>query len=163
VGSYRDLEVWLAGRKLVADVYRISRQMPEDERFGLILQMRRAAVSIPSNIAEGSGRKTDPAFRHHLKIALGSLFELETMMLLCSDLGFVDEASTDTVMHDLRSLGIKIQNLISVLNGVREETAEYGCNGSDLSEVISQTTLGKPTTNQRDDDQTTTRRQPDDN
>ena len=128
MGSYRDLEVWQMGRDLVVLCYRLCDRMPDSEKFGLISQIQRASVSVPSNIAEGAGRKTDPAFGAFLRNALGSVFELETLLTLATDPGFLTENSTTETTQLLKRLGIKIQNLMSSLKngGVREELSDYG-------------------------------------
>ncbi|MBU0607461.1 MAG: four helix bundle protein [Armatimonadetes bacterium] len=86
--DYHDLDAWKVARKLVKDVYVATRALPEDERFGLVSQMRRAAVSIPSNIAEGYGRGTRQEYIRYLRLARGSAAELETQVMLCDDLGY---------------------------------------------------------------------------
>jgi four helix bundle protein len=86
--SYRDLEVWQRGMTLTVDVYRITDKFPSGERFGLVSQMRRAAVSIPSNVAEGHARG-EGAYLNHLRIALGSQAELSTEIEAALRLGFV--------------------------------------------------------------------------
>ncbi|GGO78510.1 hypothetical protein GCM10011348_10590 [Marinobacterium nitratireducens] len=86
--SHYRLEAWQAAMALVRSIYLWSQPFPEDERFGLTAQIRRAAISIPSNIAEGAGRGSTSAFCYFLKIARGSLSELETQYLIASDLGF---------------------------------------------------------------------------
>lgn len=92
--SHEDLAVWKTAMQLAADIYRFSRRLPKDEQFGLQSQLRRAAVSVPSNIAEGAARSTSAEFRHFLSVALGSLAELETQYLLCIELGY-SEPNTD--------------------------------------------------------------------
>ena len=89
---HQDLEAWKVGMSLARAVYRASAQMQADERFGLISQMRRAAVSVPSNIAEGAARGTAREFTQFLIVARGSLAELETQLRLSQDLGFVSAA-----------------------------------------------------------------------
>jgi four helix bundle protein len=88
--SFRDLQVWQKSMKLTAEVYRLTQRFPRDEMFGLTSQLRRSAVSIPSNIAEGHGRINPREFRHFLLIARGSNSELQTQLELSSDLGFAD-------------------------------------------------------------------------
>ena len=88
VNDYRDLDAWKVARGLVKDVYVATRSLPEDERFGLTSQMRRAAVSIPCNIAEGYGRGSRQEYIRYLRIARGSAAELETQVILCEDLGY---------------------------------------------------------------------------
>ena len=87
-GGYRDLLVWQKGIALVKTIYEITRAFPDEERFGLISQMRRAAISIPSNIAEGQARKTTAEFVHFLSTAEGSLAELDTQLTVSGELGY---------------------------------------------------------------------------
>lgn len=88
VKSYRDLETWQKAMDLVQEIYLETRSFPKEETYGLSGQMRRAAVSIPSNIAEGQGRDSTKEFLRHLSIAYGSLCELETQMLIACRLGY---------------------------------------------------------------------------
>src|SRR5947209_6396749 len=92
--DFRNLLVWQKSHELVLQVYRISRDFPREEFFGLTSQMRRCAVSVRSNIAEGCGRGSDPDFARFLIIAMGSSSELEYQLLLSRDLGYVE-----TSMH----------------------------------------------------------------
>lgn len=87
--SYRDLDVWRRSLVLVTDIYRITRKLPADERFGLTSQLRRAAVSTTCNIAEGYGRATRGEYLNHLSIARGSLFEVEALCSVCRELSFL--------------------------------------------------------------------------
>lgn len=87
--SYRDLTVWQKAIQLVAMVYGVTKAFPPEENFGLTNQMRRCAVSIPSNIAEGQGRSSSKDFERFLRISLGSLAELDTQMEISKRLGFV--------------------------------------------------------------------------
>jgi len=87
---HHELDVWQAAVVLVKEVYRVTATFPNDERFGLTSQMRRAAVSIPSNIAEGAARSGDRELAQFLTIARGSLMELETQLHLAAELGFID-------------------------------------------------------------------------
>ncbi len=88
--GYKGLLAWQKGVDLVEAVHLLGRSWPNDERFGLTAQARRAAVSIPANVAEGSGRTGDAEMRHHLSIAHGSLCELETHLLVAARPGYVD-------------------------------------------------------------------------
>lgn len=88
--GYRDLLVWQKGITLVKEVYLLTKAFPADERFGLISQMRRAAVSIPSNIAEGQARHSTREFVHFISNAEGSLAELDTQMRVSMDLGYCE-------------------------------------------------------------------------
>jgi len=89
--NYRDLKVWQKSYRLCLDLYRITKKFPKEERYGLTSQIRRAAVSIPSNIAEGYGRKTTADYLRFLYIAYGSIGELETQLLLSGDLNYVNQ------------------------------------------------------------------------
>lgn len=95
--SYRDLDVWQRSVVLVTDVYRITRKLPPDERFGLTSQLRRAAVSVTCNIAEGYGRATRGEYLNHLSIARGSLLEVEALFAVCQALSLLDSAELASV------------------------------------------------------------------
>lgn len=96
IRNHKDLIVWQEGMRLALDVYRISARFPIDERFGLKLQLRRAASSIAANISEGAGRGTRREFARFVMIARGSVCELETHLLLCEQLGFLP---SDSALH----------------------------------------------------------------
>lgn len=91
MGTHKDLDVWKKSMDLAEEVYRISKKLPRDEQYVLVPQMRRAAISIPNNIAEGSGRKGPKEFCHYLDIATASLVELESQLLLVKRLGYTEE------------------------------------------------------------------------
>ncbi|MBK8205547.1 MAG: four helix bundle protein [Planctomycetes bacterium] len=97
-GSIEDLMAWSRSMDLVEAVYRLTTAWPRDELYGLINQARRAAVSVPSNLAEGHGRRTDGQFRHFVSIAIGSLMELKTQLLIASRLGYTPEADSAAVL-----------------------------------------------------------------
>jgi four helix bundle protein len=109
--SFRDLKVWQRAITLVEDVYRLTKTFPSDERFGLTAQVRRAAVSVPSNIGEGARRKRRRAFLHHLDIAIGSQAEVEVQMEIARRLQFI---SAD----DYISLQPRIEEIGKMLNGL---------------------------------------------
>jgi len=94
VQSYKQLRVWQISHANTLDVYRVTRRFPDDEKYGITSQMRRAASSIPANIAEGSGLPSDAAFARHLHIAHGSARELEYLTLLAAELGYVRSDDT---------------------------------------------------------------------
>ena len=100
---------------LVKNVYLLTDSFPNAERFGLTSQMRRSSVSVPSNIAEGHGRLTDKGLRVFLAQARGSLFELETQLLLSSELGFSDKAESDRLIADCNEVARILNGLIKVL------------------------------------------------
>lgn len=87
--NYKELLVWQRGLAIVQATYEVVRQLPREETYGLRSQMTRAAVSIPSNIAEGSSRTSELEYKHFLEIALGSCFELDTQLIAAAQIGFV--------------------------------------------------------------------------
>ena len=110
--NFKELVVWSKARILVKEIYKITRLLPEEEKFGLTSQARRAAISIPSNIAEGCGRKTNTELSRFLDISNGSSFELETLLILCIDLGFAKKSDCETAF----ALNSEIQKMIHALN-----------------------------------------------
>ena len=111
--GYRDLQVWQKGIELARAVYKLTDEFPDDERYGLVSQMRRAAVSIPSNIAEGSKRQSKKDFRHFLAIAYGSGAELETHLVIAKGLSFgtrLDYASVEPLLDQcMRMLNVMLR------------------------------------------------------
>lgn len=115
VKSYRDLVAWQRARELVKEVYLLTAKFPVGERFGLVSQMDRAAVSIPSNIAEGYGRATTQDYLHFLRIARGSAYELETQLVLAEDLGLCGRQASSKVVATLQEAIRLLQGLIAAL------------------------------------------------
>ena len=111
IRSYRDLHVWQLGVRLVIESYEVGRRLPANERFGLTAQIRRAAVSVPANIAEGHGRSSRGDYRHHIWIAAGSLRELETLFEILAVLRYVDEKSLEKVRGLCDELGRMLTRL----------------------------------------------------
>ena len=107
--SYRELVVWQKAIQLTVLVYQISKAFPREEIYGLTSQMRRCAVSIPSNIAEGAGSLNTPEYQHFLGIARGSHFELQTQLTIARELGFGEAAQ----MEEIEGLSIDIGKMIS--------------------------------------------------
>ena len=101
IRSYRDLVVWQKACDLAVAVYQPTRSFPKEEMFGLTSQTRRAAVSVPANIAEGAGRFGSTEFRHHISIARGSLAELRTLLELARRFGYMDQQRTDQLHADI--------------------------------------------------------------
>lgn len=91
VKTYKELLIWQKGIKLVVLVYKLTKTFPKEELYALTSQLKRASISIPSNIAEGFGRQTDKSFNHFLNISKGSLNELETQMIIAKELDFVSD------------------------------------------------------------------------
>lgn len=106
--QFKELKVWQKSMDLVVDIYTVTTNFPTDEKFGLTSQLRRCAVSIPSNIAEGAGRDSDKEFLYFLSIALGSSFELETQLILSQRLNLLTKQN----LEDLLSLNNYVQNMI---------------------------------------------------
>jgi four helix bundle protein len=113
--SFRDLKVWRESMLLVEDVYRLSRLFPADERFGLTSQVRRAAVSIASNIAEGGRRKRRKAHLNHLDIALGSQAEVDVQLEIARRLMYIKDADHRTIVARIDRVGRMLNGLIESL------------------------------------------------
>jgi four helix bundle protein len=113
VQSYRELKVWQVAMDLAEQSYLATREFPREEQFGLTSQIRRAAASIPANIAEGQGRGSTKEFLHHLSIARGSLMELETHLLLSQRVGLLNQALLDRLL----TMADEISRMLS---GLRE-------------------------------------------
>ena len=116
-GTYEDLQAWQKAMDFVADVYRVTMQFPKDELYGITSQLRRAAVSVPSNIAEGQGRQTTGEFRQFLGQARGSLLETETQILLSERLGFLDHKSAEVLLTQASEVGRVLNGLLASLKG----------------------------------------------
>ena len=110
--SYRDLIAWQKGIELVAAIYHVTQTFPKEELYGLTSQLRRAAVSIPSNIAEGQGRKSKAEFRHFLHNAAGSLMEVETQLTISAVLGYLRREKEADLLNRTNELGRIINGLI---------------------------------------------------
>ncbi len=113
--KYRDLLVWQKAMDLVENVYLATASFPKEEMFGLTSQLRRAAVSVPSNIAEGHGRQSDRDFQRFLRIAQGSLRELETQLLLAQRLKYVDQPASSTLLESTEELGRLLNGLLKAI------------------------------------------------
>jgi len=100
IRSFRDLKVWQKGIELVKEIYKTTKSFPKEEQYGLIAQMRRAAVSVPSNVAEGFRRRSRKEYKQFLSIALGSCAELETHVVIAKELSYID-AEKETALSDL--------------------------------------------------------------
>lgn len=111
IKSYRDLEVWQQAMDLVERCYKASTNFPRSEEFGLRSQLRRSAVSIPSNVAEGHGRSTTGDYCRHVLIAHGSLMELETQVQIAGRLGYFDAETLSDLMRRTEELGRKLNAL----------------------------------------------------
>ena len=115
VRSYSDLIVWQKSMDLVKQVYNLTKQFPKDELYGLTNQIRRAVVSVPSNIAEGFGRSGDKSFAQFLNISLGSLYEVQTQLLISKDLNYIDQSDVEPLMTLTDEIGKMLNTLIKKL------------------------------------------------
>ncbi len=110
--NLKELKIWLKAIDLATDVYRLTASFPKEERYGLTSQIRRSAVSIPSNIAEGAGRNSNKEFNHFLSISNGSSYELQTQLIISKNLELVD-ANVDSVLEQLdqiQKMNYSLQN-----------------------------------------------------
>ena len=113
--GHKNLEVYNLGLDLVEEVYKLTKKLPEEEKYGLIGQIRRAAVSIPANIAEGATRNSKKDFNHFLNIAIGSAVELETLIEICKRLKYVTDDNTDKIEKILKTELSKLHGLKKTL------------------------------------------------
>jgi four helix bundle protein len=119
IRSFRNLEIWQRGIILVKDVYKETQNFPKEEIYGLTSQMRRAAISAPSNIAEGHIRQHRPEFKQFLSIALGSLAELETQIIISRELDYIPAETSERLVGQVNSLGKMIRSLIKKLTNLQ--------------------------------------------
>ena len=98
LNGYQDLEVWKRSMELTEEIYRLTEHLPKEESYGLTSQMRRAAISVPSNIAEGYSRLSPKEFIRFLTISLGSKSEIQTQILICIRLGYIEKAQTERAL-----------------------------------------------------------------
>ncbi len=112
IASYRELIVWQTGIALVTDLYRLTQNFPKEEIYGLTSQIRRAAVSIPANIAEGQGRLSTGEFKQFLGHARGSMFELESHTLVACNLGYISESESRRTTAQIHELGRLVNGLL---------------------------------------------------
>ncbi|MGE5528846.1 MAG: four helix bundle protein [Patescibacteria group bacterium] len=115
VNNHKELLIWQRSMDLAEKVYKTTNKFPNSEQWGLTSQMRRAVVSIPSNIAEGFGRQATGEYRHHLAIARGSLLELETQVMLCQRLNYLENTSSLDLIGDIDQLSRMISVMITRL------------------------------------------------
>ena len=114
--NYNNLQIWQQAMDLLEEIYKLTASFPIEEKFGLVSQMTRAAVSIPSNIAEGAGRNSDKDFAHFISIAIGSLYELNTQIVLSERLGYIDQSQSQELQKKLDNLQRKSVSFKSKLN-----------------------------------------------
>ncbi|ATA75139.1 MULTISPECIES: four helix bundle protein [Capnocytophaga] len=114
--EFKKYDVWQLSHKLVLEVYKISKNFPKDELFNITSQLRRAVTSIPTNISEGCGRSSDKEFSHFLNIALGSASEAEYLVILSTDLQFIDAETSESLLKNINQIKSKIFNLKQKIN-----------------------------------------------
>ncbi len=111
--NFKNLKVWQKGMNIVLKVYKSANGFPKEELYGLTSQIKRSAISIPSNIAEGSGRGTDKEFNRFMDIALGSSFELETQLVIAKTLDFISE-------EDFKTISMKLDEGQRMISGLQK-------------------------------------------
>jgi len=116
IASYKDLLVWQKAITIVKETYLLSKTLPEDEKFGLISQMRRCSVSIASNIAEGWGRNSTKSYIQFLRIARGSLMELETQLIICKELDYIENDNFNKINNLIVEESKMLNALIKAIN-----------------------------------------------
>ena len=119
IKSFRDLLIWQRGIQLVKEVYEETRNFPKEELYGLTNQIRRPAISIPSNISEGHIRQHKSEFIQFLSIAIGSLAELETQILIAKELGYISNERMEYLINQMNSIGKMIRGLMKKLTKPR--------------------------------------------
>lgn len=117
--GHRDLIAWQKAMELVTAIYKVTREFPKDELYGLTTQLRRAAVSVPSNLAEGHGRNSRKEFHQFIGQARGSLVEAETQLEIARNLGYLDQATADDLLTKANEVG-------RLINGLRGGAASAG-------------------------------------
>lgn len=113
--THKDLRVWQQSMEMVTSIYLMTKTFPKEELFGLVAQMHRAAVSVPSNIAEGYARGTDREKMHFLRISSGSISEIETQLMLSLKLGYIGQETYDELSELITSIWKQLNSLISFL------------------------------------------------
>lgn len=116
ISSYKDLLVWQKAITLVKEIYLLTKTLPEEEKFGLISQMRRCAVSIPSNIAEGWRRNSTKSYVQFLTIARGSLLELETQIIICKELTYISNENYNIITNLIVEESKMLNSLVKAIN-----------------------------------------------
>jgi len=115
IRTYRDLDIWKMGIEIVKSIYSVTKRFPQHELYGLVAQIRRAAVSIPSNVAEGFRRRHNKEYRQFLYISLGSCAELETQLTIAKELDYIGQSEEAQLLEMLDHVCRMISNLIKKL------------------------------------------------
>jgi four helix bundle protein len=114
--NYKDLKIWVRSVKLASLIYKLTSRFPSEEKFGIISQLRRASISISSNIAEGSARSSEKDFSRFINIAYGSLCEVETQLVIAHDLKFIPTPEHESILLELNELQKMIFTFSKTLN-----------------------------------------------
>ena len=114
--DFRKYKVWELGHEVTLVIYKLTGSFPDSERFGLTNQLRRASSSVPANIAEGCGRESDKDFRRFLYIANGSATEVEYFLILCTELGYIDQVASEEISNKVNILKRSLNKLIGSIN-----------------------------------------------
>jgi four helix bundle protein len=112
---FKELQVWKSSRIFCKSIYEITAGFPDNEKFGLVSQLRRASISVASNIAEGASRRSNKDFYRFLEIAIGSTYEIETQVLIASDLDFINQKDSERLLSELESIIKMLSKLMSSL------------------------------------------------
>jgi four helix bundle protein len=117
IKNYQELNIWKRSVEMAIEIYNTSKNFPKEDLYGLTSQMRRASVSIPSNIAEGFNRYQNKEFRQFLYVSLGSCAEVETQLFIAQRLNYVDQEKASKLIKELGEIGKMINSLIKKING----------------------------------------------
>lgn len=123
IRSHRDLKLWQLSVDLTENIYRLTAAWPRHEQYGLVSQIRRAAVSVPANVAEGAGRRSTGEFQQFVGIARGSLAEVETLLILAARLGYLKTTTLEALVGDVQELGRMASGLIQALGQRKSGTS----------------------------------------
>jgi four helix bundle protein len=129
--SFKELRVWQESIKFAVSVYKVTGNFPKHELYGLSQQLRRAAVSIPSNIAEGKGHRSDPEFRSFLLHARGSLLEVQTQLMIAQELEYISHDEGNRLLASSDTIGRCLNSLINSIAGTRSEASGQRLTTSD--------------------------------
>lgn len=113
--DFKQLKIWQKGIDIVVAIYQLSKLLPAEEKYGIVSQINRAAVSIPSNIAEGGSRNSDKDYKRFIEIALGSVFELNTQLVIIKKLNLIEIEKVDIILNLIEEEGKMINNFILTL------------------------------------------------
>ena len=122
--NYKNLHIWQEGINLARKIYEVTANFPANEKYGIVSQMTRAAVSIPSNIAEGAGRNSKKDFANFLSIAIGSIFELHTQIAICEQIGYINEETTKQLEQQIYTLQQQITTYKQRIDGSASRQGE---------------------------------------